>query len=85
MAVRTVPRVTVRATQQQLIEEARDLLVDVMAREGVSRADLARRTGRTKSHVTRLLSSEHNFTLRTAAEMFHAVGYRLELRARRLT
>lgn len=85
MGVRVVPRVTVRATQQQLIEEARDLLLDVLDREGVSRADLARRTGRTKSYVTRLLNAEHNLTLRTAAEMFHAVGYRLELHARRLS
>lgn len=85
MSVRVVPRVTVRATQQQLIEEARDLLVDVMAREGISRAEMARRTGRTKSHMTRILSAEHNVTLRTAAEMFYAAGYRLELRARRLT
>lgn len=84
MSVRTVPRVTVRATQQQLIEDVRDNLLDVMAREGVSRSELARRTGRTKSQITRLLNTENNFTLRTAAEMFNAVGYRLELQARRL-
>lgn len=80
-----VGRTTVRATQQQLIEDVRDNLLDVMAREGVSRSELARRTGRTKSQITRLLNTENNFTLRTAAEMFNAVGYRLELQARRLT
>lgn len=65
--------------EEALICEAQDLIVGLMEREGLSRAALARRLGRSKGFVTHILSGRRNLTLRTLADAAHVMGYRLTL------
>lgn len=43
---------------------------------GLTRRDLAQRAGRAESFVSRVLSGDANFTRKTIANLFHAVGLR---------
>ena len=67
--------------QEELILEATELLSTKMAENDISKADLARRLGKTKAFVTQCLSGEQNLTLRTLADLFGAIGYKLQLEA----
>lgn len=63
--------------------ETVELINKLMRREGVTRAELARRLGVTKRHVTRILNRERNMSLSTIARIFFALGYEPEIRPRR--
>ncbi|UCC32746.1 MAG: helix-turn-helix transcriptional regulator [Phycisphaerales bacterium] len=65
--------------QEQLIEEAGELVAVTMQREGVSKADLARRIGTSKAHITQLLAGSRNMTLRTLGDLMHAMNHRVFL------
>lgn len=65
--------------REELILEATDGLAILMERQGISKADLARRLGRTRGYVTQILSGSRNFTLRTLAEVADALGHRVHL------
>lgn len=65
--------------QEQLIEEAGELVAVTMQREGVSKAELARRIGTSKAHITQLLAGSRNMTLRTLADLMHAMHERVLL------
>lgn len=51
----------------------------LMERRKVSRAELARRIGKSKPYVTQLLRASSNLTLRTLAEVAWALGARFTL------
>ncbi len=65
--------------QEELILEATEGLASLMERQGVTKADLARRLGRTRGYITQILAGSRNFTLRTLAEVANALGYRVHL------
>lgn len=65
--------------QEELMLEATDGLAILMHRQGLSKADLARRLGRTRGYITQILSGGRNFTLRTLAEVADALGHRVRL------
>ena len=54
-------------------------VLEAMEEEDVSRSELARRTGKTRQHVSQLLSEKRNFTLDTMAELCAALGRVLSL------
>ena len=56
--------------QERAIQEATDLICEVMEEEGVSRAELARRLGKTKGYITQLLDGRTNMTVRTLSDVF---------------
>lgn len=56
-----------------------ELLILLMNKDNVTRADLARRLGKSKSFVTQALSGSRNMTLRTLSDIAHALGYRVEV------
>lgn len=68
--------------QESLIMEATELVCEHLERAGVSRAELARRLGKTRGHVTQLLSGERNLTLRTLADIGTALGITFEIRTK---
>src|SRR4051794_22446012 len=68
--------------QERLILDASELVCEMMELRGVSKADLARLTGRTRAFVTQVLSGDRNMTLRTLADFAHALGFRITLGAR---
>jgi len=60
---------------ERLILRTTELILSMMNDEGVTRKELAQRIGKSKGHVSQLLNGERNMTLRTLAEMAHALGY----------
>lgn len=54
-------------------------LTHAMEREGVSRAELARRLGSTPAYVTKILRGNVNFTLATMVRLARALGADLQL------
>jgi transcriptional regulator with XRE-family HTH domain len=70
--------------QESLILEAAELLSMLMASEGVTKTELARRLGRSKAYLTQVLRGTTNLTLRTLADLGLAIGYRLRFQAKNI-
>lgn len=60
--------------QERAIYETTELLESTMAELGVTRADLAKRLGKSRGWVTQLLDGEANKTIRTIADAFAVLG-----------
>lgn len=60
--------------QERLILQTTERIVELMQQQNVTRTELAKRLGRTKGWVSQLLAGEANFTLRTLADVFGALG-----------
>jgi hypothetical protein len=60
--------------QERAIYEVTELMESVMEEQGISRADLAKRLGRSKGWVTQLLDGQANKTVRTVADVFAVMG-----------
>jgi DNA-binding phage protein len=56
-----------------------DLIVSEFKKRGLSKADLARRTGRKPEQVTRWLGSPGNWTLDTISDLLIAMGSELDV------
>lgn len=67
--------------QEELILETTELIAKVMTENNVSKSDLASKLGKSKPHVSQCLSGEQNLTLRTLADIFGALGYRMQVGA----
>jgi antitoxin component HigA of HigAB toxin-antitoxin module len=63
--------------QERLLVDATELLARVMEMSGTKRADLANKLGRSKSYVTQMLRGNQNLTLKTLADVFCVLNYRL--------
>lgn len=72
---------TLLMEQETLFLEATEVLCELLDREGVSRAELARRLGKSRGFVTQTLSGEKNLTLKTLAHFATVLGYRLSVGA----
>ena len=62
--------------QERLILQATERIVELMQQQNVTRTELAQRLGKSKSWISQLLAGEANFTLRTLADVFGALGQR---------
>jgi transcriptional regulator with XRE-family HTH domain len=62
--------------QERLILQATERIVELMQEQHVTRTQLAKRLGRSKGWISQLLAGEANFTLRTLADVFGALGQR---------
>ena len=60
--------------QERAIYEVTELLESAMKEIGVTRADLAKRLGKTRGWVTQLLDGDTNKTIRTVADAFAVLG-----------
>jgi transcriptional regulator with XRE-family HTH domain len=67
--------------QEKLLVDAAELLSQAMETENVSRAELARRLGKSRSFVTQVLRGNHNMTLRTLADIFFSLDYQVSLQS----
>lgn len=65
-----------------LVADAAELVARLMEEQGVNKAELARRLGKSRAWVTQLLSGKANMTIRTFAEVVHALGAQVALSAR---
>ena len=61
--------------QERAIYEVTELLESLMADLGVTRAELAKRLGKTRGWVTQLLDGDANKTIRTVADAFAVLGH----------
>ena len=65
--------------QEELILEVTEVLCGVLEEEKISRKELAERLGKTKGFISQLLNGGRNLTLRTVADIFHVLGYKVIL------
>lgn len=65
--------------EERLILEATELIEELLDQKDINRKQLADRLGKSKAHVTQLLSGERNLTLRTLAELAYNLSHRLHL------
>lgn len=63
--------------QERLIVGAMDAIAEAMEAAGMTKADLARKLGTSRAHITQLLSGSRNATLRTLADLAWACGSRV--------
>lgn len=64
---------------EALVMSATDGICEMLEKNGMSRADLAREIGRTRGYVTQLLSGERNMTLHTLSDLAFACNARVAL------
>ena len=65
--------------QEDLIEEAGELIARTMKERNITKSELARRIGVTKGYVTQLLAGSRNMTLRTFADLMYVMDERVLL------
>jgi antitoxin component HigA of HigAB toxin-antitoxin module len=65
--------------QEELILKAATALCQLLEREGITKAELAKRLGRTKGFVTQILAGDKNLTLRTIADVADALGHSVDV------
>jgi transcriptional regulator with XRE-family HTH domain len=68
---------------ETLMLEATGVVAGLMAEQGVTKADLARRLNKSRAWITQLLSGKANMTIRTLAEVVHALGAEVNLHGQR--
>ena len=62
--------------QESALAFAQATMQNAINDSGIKRADLARRMGKQRSYVTRMLRGDHNLTIKTFALALAACGYR---------
>jgi transcriptional regulator with XRE-family HTH domain len=67
--------------QERVILEVAILIRRLLKEQGLSKADLAARLGRSKAFVTQLLDGHANMTLRTISDVMCALGHSLRVSA----
>lgn len=67
----------------RLMMEAVQLLRETMARDGISKATLADKLGKTRGFVSQIFSGTGNLTLKTLGALSSALGFHIHLHASR--
>ncbi len=67
---------------QSLVLEATELVSRLMEEQGLTKAELARRMGKSRAWLTQLLNGSANMTLRTLAEVLVEMDAEARLQAR---
>lgn len=65
--------------EEELILDVTEAVSAAMQEAGISKAQLAKRMGRTKGFITQLLSGGRNLTLRTLADLADALESRVTI------
>lgn len=70
--------------EEALILDSTELITGLMLGKGLTRADLAKRIGKTRGFVTQVLAGTRNMTLRTLADLAFALDARVNVFAQPL-
>jgi transcriptional regulator with XRE-family HTH domain len=70
--------------QEELILEVTETICDLLEKEKISRKELADRLGKSKGFISQLLNGSRNLTLRTVADNFYVLGYKVALKLEKL-
>jgi transcriptional regulator with XRE-family HTH domain len=65
--------------QEVLITQATEEIWRAMEEAGINKAELAKKMGVTKGHISQILNGSRNMTLRTLADICFALDYQLTL------
>lgn len=65
--------------QEFLAFAATELICSLMKKQKLSKADLAKRIGKSKAFVSQVLSGSRNMTMHTFADLACALGHKIEL------
>ena len=65
--------------EESLILEITEKIIELMQKEKISKANLAKRLKKSKGYITQLLDGSRNFTIKTIADIFHVLGYSLKI------
>ena len=65
--------------REDLIFEVTEAICKVMEQKGVSKAELSKLAGVSKSNITQLLSGDHNMQLATVADLLFALDCKLQV------
>jgi transcriptional regulator with XRE-family HTH domain len=68
--------------RESLAFDAAELISLLMEEKQVSKAELARRVGKSRADITQLLNGSRNMTMHTLADLAFALGSRIEFKAR---
>jgi transcriptional regulator with XRE-family HTH domain len=66
--------------EEDLLIDFQFLVQDVLTSKGISKTELAKRTGISKARLSQILSAEANPGVKTFARLFHALGVKVEPR-----
>jgi len=66
-----------------LVTDTAEFVSRLMEEQGVNKAELARRLGKSRAWMTRLLSGSANMTMRTFAELVYALGAEAQITRRK--
>ncbi|MEN6356633.1 MAG: helix-turn-helix transcriptional regulator [Armatimonadota bacterium] len=55
-----------------------DCIYDIMQEQGLNNSQLAQKLGRSRAWVGKMLSGDHNMTIKTAVTVFHELGHTLD-------
>ena len=64
-----------------LVTEAGEFIARLMQEQKVTKAELARRLGKSRAYITQMLTGSTNLTVRTLAEVAYALGAEVKLEA----
>ena len=67
--------------REDLIFEITEEICKVMEEKGISKAELSRLAGVSKSNITQLLSGDHNMRLTTVADLLYALDSKMVVSA----
>ncbi|MBI4537597.1 MAG: helix-turn-helix transcriptional regulator [candidate division NC10 bacterium] len=65
--------------QEELILDVTERLSEALSCEGITKAELAKRLGKTKGFVSQILSGGRNLTLRTIADVADSLGCEIRI------
>jgi len=67
--------------REDLIFEVTEIIWKVMEEKGISKAELSRLAGVSKSNITQLLSGDHNMRLTTVADLLYTLDSKMAVSA----
>ena len=65
--------------RERLEMEITELICQLMEQQGITRADLAKRLGKSRPYITKMLGSGTNLTVKTISDIFFALGRSLRV------
>ncbi|MDD2231743.1 MAG: helix-turn-helix transcriptional regulator [Sphaerochaetaceae bacterium] len=65
--------------KENLRKSVSDDINNAMYEKGVSKADLARTMGTSRSNITQILKGDRNFTIDTLCDIAHAIGMSVKI------
>lgn len=80
----TRPDVDIGILEESALATAQATICKVMKESGVSQSEMARRLERDRSFVSRILSGNHNLTIKTMARTLAVCGYEVKFQPVRI-